>query len=329
MRLPSVAGLLVCALLGVAHADTVELTNGDKLSGHIVSMNAGVLTLQTEYAGEVAIKWSAVATLSTDDSLTMQVGGKELQTKLAVHSAGSALTDARDVVALSAISSLSRPESPRAAWRFEGNADVAVDIDRETNDSTDNTLSLSARAETDAWRNILDVDYQRATANSETTSDHSESSYKLDRLWGKHWFTRAGMLYREDAFATIWRARGLSLGMGYRLADNDVKRFDLTASLGRFKFDLQPDAEVYVNAVLLQWDYRWRLFGTHLEVFSDGEVALPDVEGVDYVGSGNLGLRYRLSEWLYVTTRFEFDSAQLNGERSRSQHYTVGVGASW
>lgn len=329
-RLPSIAAWLTFMLLSVAHADTVELANGDRISGRIVAMRAGVLGLQTDFAGEIAIKWEAVATLSTDEPVTvLQAGGKELLTKLTVRNPGSALTDTGEAITLTAISGLSRPQAARSSWRFEGNADAALDIDRASNDTTDHSLSLSTRAETDAWRNILDVDYQRATLNSATTSEHWESSYKLDRLWGKHWFSRGAVVDREDAFSTIWRARGLTLGVGYRLSDDDSKRLDLTTSIGRFKFDLATGADVYVNAVLLEWDYRWKLLAANLEAFSDGQIAIPDIEGVDYLGSGNLGLRYRLSEWLYVTTKFEFDSVQVNGERSRTQHYSVGLGASW
>lgn len=185
---------------------------------------------------------------------------------------------------------------------IRGQCRCLLDIDRASNDSTDHSLSLSTRAETDRWRSILDVDYQRATLNSETTSEHSESSYKLDRLWGEHLFWRGAVVHRDDAFATIWRTRGLELGIGYRLADSDSKRFDLTAGLGRFKFDLDS-ADIYVNAVLLEWDYRWKLFGSQLEVFSDGQLALPDVEGIDYVGSDQVRVPLGRCGWRALEER--------------------------
>jgi len=47
-------------------ADEVELANGDRLSGEIVEKSGDKLVLRTEYAGDVSIRWNAVASIRTD-----------------------------------------------------------------------------------------------------------------------------------------------------------------------------------------------------------------------------------------------------------------------
>jgi hypothetical protein len=59
-----------------AWPDEVHLMNGDRLTGTIVSMDAGVLTLQTDYGGEVKIDWGKVHRLSSDSPLKLLVPGE-------------------------------------------------------------------------------------------------------------------------------------------------------------------------------------------------------------------------------------------------------------
>ena len=64
---------LALALLTLppAHADQVELANGDRLSGRIVSMTDNELVLRTDYAGELRIQRQMVRALKTDDTVAV------------------------------------------------------------------------------------------------------------------------------------------------------------------------------------------------------------------------------------------------------------------
>ena len=52
-----------------AWADEVYLLNGDRITGTIVKMEEGVLTLQTDYGGEMKIAWGKVQRLTSTDPL--------------------------------------------------------------------------------------------------------------------------------------------------------------------------------------------------------------------------------------------------------------------
>ena len=66
-RLPSriVSTLLSAALLATAaaHADTVQLSNGDSVSGEVILLDAAALTLRSEHLGELHIPRAKVAAL--------------------------------------------------------------------------------------------------------------------------------------------------------------------------------------------------------------------------------------------------------------------------
>lgn len=67
MKLPYLlATVLVLSLAQAAFADSVVLQNGDHLTGTIIAIDKAEITLKTDAAGELKIKWSAVQQLSSD-----------------------------------------------------------------------------------------------------------------------------------------------------------------------------------------------------------------------------------------------------------------------
>jgi hypothetical protein len=65
------AGLLSLILPPAAPADEVYLKNGNHLSGRIVSMNAGKLVLDTDFAGRLSIDWDHVERLFSDAPINL------------------------------------------------------------------------------------------------------------------------------------------------------------------------------------------------------------------------------------------------------------------
>ena len=66
------ACLFACLLFPAnAFADRVVMTNGDRLSGKIVRKDGDSIVIQTEMAGTVKIKWTAVAEVISDEPLSV------------------------------------------------------------------------------------------------------------------------------------------------------------------------------------------------------------------------------------------------------------------
>src|SRR2546423_2972920 len=56
-----------------ALADQVSLKNGDRLTGTIVQSDGKTLTLHTEYAGDLTLKWDAVKGIESSESLRVEL----------------------------------------------------------------------------------------------------------------------------------------------------------------------------------------------------------------------------------------------------------------
>ena len=69
MRPNCVFALLVILFSSFALADSVVLTNGDRLTGTITKSDQKSLTLKTDYADDITIKWSAIQGISSSETL--------------------------------------------------------------------------------------------------------------------------------------------------------------------------------------------------------------------------------------------------------------------
>lgn len=67
-RIVKIAAILLATVSGT-RADTITLRNGDHLSGTIVTSEGKGLTLKTDYAGEIKIKWAAVKEVSSEQGI--------------------------------------------------------------------------------------------------------------------------------------------------------------------------------------------------------------------------------------------------------------------
>jgi putative salt-induced outer membrane protein len=66
--------LVLLALPTFARADQVTLNNGDHLTGTIVKSDGKALSLHTDYAGDLSIKWDAVRGIESSAPLHVELG---------------------------------------------------------------------------------------------------------------------------------------------------------------------------------------------------------------------------------------------------------------
>ena len=73
---PFLARIGACAALFFALrlcADVVETSNGARLVGKITSIHGGIVTLDTDYAGEIKVKQEQVASIATDNPVAVRL----------------------------------------------------------------------------------------------------------------------------------------------------------------------------------------------------------------------------------------------------------------
>jgi putative salt-induced outer membrane protein YdiY len=294
MKLTAVALLIGLTLVAVGvrgEADTVAMSNGDRLSGSVVSMVGGRLILDTEYAGVLRIAWSKVERVSLDGALAAVLHNGTEIALVEVPTAGLALADVAAIA----------PPQPDSGWK--GRVDLGWTRAQGNRDTQLGTLTAFAeRGDPSDGRLSLLVDAAQGRSEGERTASRARAEGKLAQDAGRadyrYWL--AGLGY--DRVRDIDLRVELGAGVGRTLADRPGHR--LTAEIGvsvvRESFDdgeSETDAKLRIGQA---WE-RELGAGTSLRQSLSLLSAVEDPE--DITAELVVALGYRLTNRLSLVSR--------------------------
>jgi putative salt-induced outer membrane protein YdiY len=197
----STAALALAALVSAsALADVVETKNGARIVGQIVSISDGTVAVKTNYAGDLAIKQSEVASITTDAPISVRLkSGTVLQGTVttdagAVKIAGAdgQLTTSVDKVAATWPAGGEDPQTTalRRHWKYE----AAADITGKTGNKEQLGTTVSARATLKTPRDTLQfyTAYDRQVSDGEKSADQFKAGvdYQNNFSGKKSWYVR-------------------------------------------------------------------------------------------------------------------------------------------
>jgi putative salt-induced outer membrane protein YdiY len=246
----AVSILVSFALLPSLFADTVQLDNGSRLVGDVVSVRDGALTLKTDFAGDLSLDLKRVTSLRTDGPLRVALEGQpETVGTLAVEGTGVEVKgDAGTVQGMVAnlkaagpadqplVDPQPVPQPEPRLWSYEVNA-----FYRGKSGNTDSTeLGIGTKAErrTDLDRLKLYATWEQSEKNGTKTEDETIGGIDFERELSERysWYTRAE-LERDDIEKLSLRAT-VAGGIGYYMIKSDVREL-------RFRTGLQYQRETY------------------------------------------------------------------------------------
>jgi putative salt-induced outer membrane protein len=100
MRRRFLCAIFLMAAGVAAQADQVNLKNGDRLTGSIVSSDGKTLLIKTEFAGEVTLQWGAITEIESSDKLNLTLkDGKRLSGRITTREGKFVVADAPSDVA--------------------------------------------------------------------------------------------------------------------------------------------------------------------------------------------------------------------------------------
>jgi len=196
------AALFVAIGFAVAssRADTVETKNGSRLVGSVTEIENGNVHLKTDYAGDVVIKQSDVASITTDAPVSVRLTSGNVM-KGTVTSEGGALKIAgadgqlNTTVDKVAATWPAGSEDPAVAalrrhWAYE----AAVDVTGKTGNKEQLGTSFSARATLKTDRDTLQFysAYDRQISDGAKSADQFKAGvdYQNNFSGKKSWYVR-------------------------------------------------------------------------------------------------------------------------------------------
>jgi len=229
-----------------ALADTIVLKNGDHLTGTITTVNSQQVTLKTDAAGEINIKWSAIQQLTSDSPLYVATPEKQTisgtvvleGTDLVVHTSTSG--DVRVPVAQLTIVRTSEEQQAYEKSLHPGltddwtiGANIGFALARGNSDTTNLNTGLAADRKTlsDEIKLAVSSIYARSGTSTSgspvgVTASEVLGAAAYDKDLTKRLFAFASADFTHDALQDLVLRQIYTAGLGWHLIKRTNTSFD-------------------------------------------------------------------------------------------------------
>ena len=311
LGLPHAARCVLAPLMvlaGVCSADQVVLDNGDHLTGKIVRLAGGKVVIHTDYAGDVDIDVQRVASLRTDDEMTVV-----LEDNMRVHGrlTGDAhkleVAEAGQTVDMARVSEVEPGRVTGKEWHRSGR--FALGASATAGNSDTRNLNFDGEGVWRQARNRYTLGGRGTYASSHgTETDNNTIVYaQYDRFLSKKWYALANTSFENNRFADITLRTTIGAGLGYQWLDTARTKLALEGGLTyvHTDFETQPTVENPAARLVTRFDY-W-LWQDHVQFFNYNQmyVGLTDLE--DSFLRSQTGFRFPLIDRFSAVAQLNLD----------------------
>ncbi|MEN8726299.1 MAG: DUF481 domain-containing protein [Lentimonas sp.] len=232
----------------IAQADTVITTDGARLTGSITLIDAGVIHLETSYAGRLEINQEQVASFDTEAPVFIRLASGTTMTG-PVQSTGNGMlkiqsddgvleTDMARVTASwttsnedpALIALREKEEAQRRKWKFRGGLDL-LGKDGNTEEFSLG-VKLEAKLKSPSDELAYYGEYEQREKNGTKTEDRIEGGVSYEFFFSEHygWYMRTEL--EKDAIDQIDLRSSSGAGISFRLINKAHQALVARTGLG-------------------------------------------------------------------------------------------------
>jgi len=237
--------LLALLFSTALHADTVVLTNGDRLTGTAVKLEGGKLTFKTAYADAIAIAWEQVASLTTTQPLVLPTQNGVLSvTAVERTAAGMVVTTASGSsnVEASAVTVLRSPADQKAYeaslhpnwshnWAGALNVSLALSRGNSQTATFGTGLTMARQTRTDKTSLYASSLYGHDSHASLTTANSTSGGLRYDHNLNPRFFAFGTGDFSSDALQDLDLRSILGGGFGWHPVKLPRQTLDILGGL--------------------------------------------------------------------------------------------------
>jgi putative salt-induced outer membrane protein YdiY len=313
-RLSSVAVVVVCFLCPqFLHAGQIVLKNGDRITGMVVKSDTKEFVIDTDYAGELTVKWDAIDQITSDHPLHVSVKGgqtavgtiKTEDGKLEIATAKNGLvTVTRDAV------EKIRNETEQAAWErvvhprlwqdWDGGINTSFALTRGNSQTKNLALAFTADRKTlhdhlNLYANSVFATNDTAGVTS-TTANAAQGGFRYDRDFDGRLFGFGAVDFQADELQLLNLRSVFSGGLGFHAIKSDTTTLDFLGGLNYTRENYSTFSR-NIAALTLGEEFMHKL--GKATVLTQKLYGYPDLnEAGQYRAAFNFGTVTKLNKWL-------------------------------
>jgi len=338
--------LISCLLLALAvaasfsgslRADRLHFTDGESITGTLVSIEGGKVKWSSPILGELLVEQHHVELIESGDHFDMETSGKELTNCwMYVQRERQLLHCDQGVEALASwklvVIAGEALTEPLPLLTQKGNIKIAAE------DSTGNNriskYNVDARSE---WRYIesrhtFALLYQEESAESQTTRNMWRTSYQYDQFFTRQWFATGNAFYEEDEFKDIDERKSMGLGMGYQFLETSYLNLLGKGTINYVDELLTNGVERTRPAFLWNLDFAWQFNDKGMEFFHRHFMMQSFKLGEDWEINTLTGFKYPINGHFSSVIQLEYDYDNLPADGNvdkKDQKWSVGLDYNW
>lgn len=305
----------ITALLSVqpAVADVIQMKNGDRISGKVSAMAGDKLTIRTSY-GDMAVKWSEVASVATDATTEVMLDDKTLLSgKVSSDSDGTLNITSNEIVqsapiALTRVSYINPPANVSGrGLKMSGRINAGA---ARTSGNTDTqNIHVDGEAVARGVNNRFTVGamYNQAEDKGVETANNTTGYMKYDQFFSKQWYGYVNGIVTEDAFKDLNLRTALGLGAGYQVFESPQTNLSVEGGLSYVNEDFIVAADNSYPAARWALNYDHFLLGKTMQFFHKHEFLLGLQDANDMLFLSQTGLRVPLYKGVNATAQINYD----------------------
>ena len=326
------AALAICLVATASQADEVLLANGDRISGKVVGLADGKLTVETPYAKLLELDWASVKGLRIDSATEIVLtDGTRLKgtTEPGAEGGLNVLTGAAGPVNLPSLSLVSMINPPEVkAVTYTGDLQAGVSLTDGNSETVNANLSGKFEARSKRQRLTLRGLYHYGEDQDQLSAQEASGSVKYDFFVTEKLYTYVNSLLEYNKFQDLNLRATMGGGLGYQFFEDVRKKlgFELGVSYFSEDFRTAEDNSFASGRWSVNADYKLIPDKISLFHFHEGYFGFEDLEDI-YIKSEQ-GVRFTLIKDFYTTfqVNVNYDNTPAPGLEKTDTTLLFGLG---
>lgn len=308
--------LSVIALAATAaYADTLNLKNGDVLTGTLSGLHNGTFVFVSELIAQINVPQSAVASILTELEFEIRYAdGRVVRSPLATHSVLA------DMVSI-------EPVRDRSTMEWSTNLNASLSLSLGNNDTSTYLLGGQSSVAGEKTKHTVSTVLIKDSANNQTIRSHQDTKYQFRRFFTSDWFAAANIDYFRDPIKGVDQRLGVGAGLGRTFLQTPVSALSSVLGFNHIFEDIQMTSE-QSTGVRLFTEFSRNFMGGKLKALHRHRLLyLPWSDSGVVVDSSN-SLRYPIANQfnLDVRTEIQHETTAAPGRKKTDVTYAVGIG---
>ncbi len=330
------------SISNVVLADTIHLINGDKISGEIISTEEDEITIATEYAGDIKVKWDSIANFESSQVVTVELKDKSRVKGIALPSQPGQLTLRSDqfvnpvTIDVNQIAAVNPPDLDHIPL----NGHVSIAGMKQTGNTKNQTFHADAEivALGPNNRTTIGVEYNQGASkvkNPDTgqteggeNTNNGRAYLSYDHFITEKWYAYANTDFSRNKFQDLNFRAFAGGGLGYQFWDDAKKYLSFEAGPGYIYEDFSIAEDRDFAAARWAFDFRYWVVDDRMQFFHDHEGLINLEDFADVLVRSHTGLRLPVFENFNFLLQVDVDHDTLpaEGKKKTDFRYIVGVG---